>query len=220
MPSGQFTGGFGPERRSSEFGSGAGRVTGGATGPGFDFGVSLVAMSFSGDLDAYRDYVAGSRGEYTVAKDQNAVLTSDGELGWNLKSRCQWFDEHSGVGRHGIWHGVEVSLRYGDEVSKRPIVLQDAEDGAVGTVAGPPGAAGLAGQAAAVDLPDHPPAREGPCLGDADKLVSDCHRGRNCPLGPVIPIKNVDIGAADGRTEHSDQNIEFANLWDWNFVQP
>jgi hypothetical protein len=57
-------------------------------------------------------------------------------------------------------------------------------------------------------------------LNYADKLVSDRHRGRNGPLGPVIPIKNVDIGAADGRTENSDQNIEFANLWDWNFVQP
>jgi hypothetical protein len=30
------------------------------------------------DLDAYRDYVAGSRGEFTVAKDQNVRLRS----GW------------------------------------------------------------------------------------------------------------------------------------------
>jgi len=35
-------------------------------------------MGFSMDPDAYRDYVAGSRGEFTVAKDQNVRLRS----GW------------------------------------------------------------------------------------------------------------------------------------------
>ena len=36
------------------------------------------ALSFSGDLDGYRDYIFGSRGEFTVAKDQNIRLRS----GW------------------------------------------------------------------------------------------------------------------------------------------
>ena len=36
------------------------------------------ALNFSRDLDLYRDYVAGSRGEFTVAKDQNIRLRS----GW------------------------------------------------------------------------------------------------------------------------------------------
>lgn len=36
------------------------------------------ALSFSTNLDAYRDYVVGSRGEFTVAKDQNVRLRS----GW------------------------------------------------------------------------------------------------------------------------------------------
>ena len=36
------------------------------------------AMEFSMDADAYRSYVAGSRGEFTVAKDQNVRLRS----GW------------------------------------------------------------------------------------------------------------------------------------------
>jgi hypothetical protein len=36
------------------------------------------AMDFSMDPDAYRRYVAGSRGEFTVAKDQNVRLRS----GW------------------------------------------------------------------------------------------------------------------------------------------
>ena len=36
------------------------------------------ALSFSMDIDAYRDYIRGSRGEFTVAKDQNVRLHS----GW------------------------------------------------------------------------------------------------------------------------------------------
>jgi hypothetical protein len=36
------------------------------------------ALDFSGDADAYRDYIASSRGEWTVAKDQNVRLRS----GW------------------------------------------------------------------------------------------------------------------------------------------
>jgi hypothetical protein len=41
------------------------------------------AMSFSTDLDAYRLYIAGSRGEFTVAKDQN------------IRLRSGWFSERS-----------------------------------------------------------------------------------------------------------------------------
>jgi hypothetical protein len=36
------------------------------------------ALDFSTDIDAYRDYIAASRGEFTVAKDQNVRLRS----GW------------------------------------------------------------------------------------------------------------------------------------------
>ncbi len=41
------------------------------------------AMSFSTDLDAYRDYIRQSRGEFTVAKDQN------------IRLRSGWFSERS-----------------------------------------------------------------------------------------------------------------------------
>lgn len=41
------------------------------------------ALSFSTDLDAYRDYIQASRGEFTVAKDQNVRL------------RSGWFSERS-----------------------------------------------------------------------------------------------------------------------------
>ena len=36
------------------------------------------ALDFSTEMDSYRDYITGSRGEFTVAKDQNIRLRS----GW------------------------------------------------------------------------------------------------------------------------------------------
>lgn len=44
------------------------------------------AMSFSTDLDAYRTYIQGSRGEFTVAKDQNVRLRS----GWFSERSAQY----------------------------------------------------------------------------------------------------------------------------------
>ena len=43
----------------------------------------LPAKDISDDLDAYRDYVRQSRGEFTVAKDQN------------IRLRSGWFSERS-----------------------------------------------------------------------------------------------------------------------------
>lgn len=44
------------------------------------------AMGFSTDLDLYRDYLRGSRGEFTVAKDQNVRLRS----GWFSERSAQY----------------------------------------------------------------------------------------------------------------------------------
>lgn len=44
------------------------------------------ALEFSGDLDAYRRYIGGSRGEFTVAKDQNVRLRS----GWFSERSAQY----------------------------------------------------------------------------------------------------------------------------------
>jgi hypothetical protein len=44
------------------------------------------ALEFSGDLDAYRQYIARSRGEFTVAKDQNVRLRS----GWFSERSAQY----------------------------------------------------------------------------------------------------------------------------------
>ncbi len=44
------------------------------------------ALDFSTDLDAYRDYIARSRGEFTVAKDQNVRLRS----GWFSERSAQY----------------------------------------------------------------------------------------------------------------------------------
>jgi hypothetical protein len=44
------------------------------------------ALSFSKDVDGYRDYIRGSRGEFTVAKDQNVRLRS----GWFSERSAQY----------------------------------------------------------------------------------------------------------------------------------
>jgi hypothetical protein len=44
------------------------------------------AMEFSTDLDAYRRFIASSRGEFTVAKDQNVRLKS----GWFSERSAQY----------------------------------------------------------------------------------------------------------------------------------
>ena len=44
------------------------------------------ALDFSKDLDGYRDYIRGSRGEFTVAKDQNVRLRS----GWFSERSAQY----------------------------------------------------------------------------------------------------------------------------------
>jgi len=44
------------------------------------------AMDFSTDLDRYRDYLRDSRGEFTVAKDQNVRLKS----GWFSERSAQY----------------------------------------------------------------------------------------------------------------------------------
>jgi hypothetical protein len=44
------------------------------------------ALDFSTDLDAYRDYIIHSRGEFTVAKDQNVRLRS----GWFSERSAQY----------------------------------------------------------------------------------------------------------------------------------
>ena len=65
----------------------AGAVELRARGPGDARGATgwqvRHALDFSTDPDAYRDYIAGSRGEFTVAKDQNVRL------------RTGWFSDRS-----------------------------------------------------------------------------------------------------------------------------
>jgi hypothetical protein len=58
------------------------------------------ALTFSGDLDRYRDYISGSRAEFTVAKDQNVRL------------RSGWFSDRSATylaaGRPGDYPGNRI----------------------------------------------------------------------------------------------------------------
>src|SRR5258707_14487810 len=52
------------------------------------------------------------------------------------------------------------------------------------------------------------------------KRMPNHQRTRDRSLCPIIPLENMNIGATDGRTENSDENIKFANLWNRNLVEP
>jgi hypothetical protein len=83
-------------------------------------------------------------------------------------------------------------------------MVQDAEDGAVGTVAGPAGAAYFAGQAAAVDLPDNPSAGERACPRHADELVSED------ALKSHVAAHELQVGLADAGAKDIDHDLALA----------
>ena len=116
------------------------------------------------------------------------------ELRRNLEGRGDRFGEDGDVGRHRVGHGVQIPLRHGDEVRKRAVVVQDAEDGAVGAVAGPACAARLARVAAAVDLADDPAAGQRAGLRHADELVAE-HALKSHVAAHELQVGLADAGA-------------------------
>src|SRR5205085_5094861 len=48
----------------------------------------------------------------------------------------------------------------------------------------------------------------------AAELVPGNERRMNAPLGPAIPLVDVEVGAADGSDFHFDQNIRASEAWD------
>src|SRR4029077_16812220 len=57
-------------------------------------------------------------------------------------------------------------------------------------------------------------------IDNADKLVTDRHWHRNRLLRPCVPIVDVNVGAADGSFQHTDQHIVAGNFWHRNFLEP
>jgi hypothetical protein len=89
-------------------------------------------------------------------------------------------------------------LRHSDEISKRAVVVEDAEDGSMGTVGVPSGEAGLTSVTAAVDFSDDPAAGQRARLNDANELVA------KDAVKAHVSANQLQIGFTDARTEDPD----------------
>ena len=144
--------------------------------------------------------------EASVAQDDDPILPADRQLGRNLEGGGDRFGEDGDVGRQRVRHGVEIALRHGDEVRERAVVVQDAEDRAMGAVAGLACAARVALVAAAVDLADDAAAGQRARLGHADELVAE-HA-----LKSHVAAHELEVRLADARGEDLDEHLAAPNF--------
>jgi hypothetical protein len=54
----------------------------------------------------------------------------------------------------------------------------------------------------------------------ADELVPDRHRDGDRPLGPGVPVSDVQVGAANARPAHADQDVVQAVLGLRDVLEP
>ena len=54
----------------------------------------------------------------------------------------------------------------------------------------------------------------------SDKLVADRHRHRNRLLRPLVPLVDVDIGAANAGLQYADQNVVNADFRGGDIFEP
>src|SRR6185437_13434247 len=58
-------------------------------------------------------------------------------------------------------------------------------------------------------------------FGDLARIfVADGHRRRNGPLRPLVPVEDVDVGAADARLAHFYENVVGADLRNRLLLEP
>ena len=90
----------------------------------------------------------------------------------------------------------------------------------------PPGQAVPAEPADDVPLPaDHVPGLEAPHIASDGRhrpreLVADHERGADRPSRPVVPVVDVDVGAADRGLVDPDEDVVDARLRDGDLLQP
>src|SRR6266852_1953329 len=113
----------------------------------------------------------------------------------------------------------------GDELGEAAGALHAQADGVAAEVA-LAGAAVAAVPAGDVPLGAHPftlgEAGHGASDGGhlAGELVADDHRHRDGLLRPRVPVEDVDVGSADGRLAHLDEQVVGPELGDGDLLQP
>src|SRR5687767_123409 len=164
------------------------------------------------DSDTIREsseHLSAQVAKPAVAQDDDAVVRADHDLRGNLKRRRHRLSEHCDFIGQRVGHGVQVALWHSDQIGKRAVVIQYADDRTVRAVRIQALAARLTRPAGAVDLADDAPARERPGFGDADELVAE-HAAK-----AHIAFYELEIGFTDARTTDAHQHFPLARIGGW-----
>jgi hypothetical protein len=57
-------------------------------------------------------------------------------------------------------------------------------------------------------------------VDNADELMADCHRNRNCLLRPRVPVVNVNISSADRAFQDTNKHVIAAHFGNRNLLEP
>src|SRR5262245_27443260 len=148
--------------------------------------------------------------ETAVAEHDDAIGSADRDLSGDLKRRGDWFGKDCNVVWQRVRHGVQVSLRHGNQVRERTVMIQDANDRAVRAMRVQALAAGLTCPARAVDLADHSAAGEGTRFCNADELVAQ-HAAES-----HVALNELEIGLADARAAHTHEHFPLTRVGGWS----
>jgi hypothetical protein len=104
-----------------------------------------------------------------------------------------------------------MQIGFGDQhgVGEGAVVVEDADDGAVGAVAGQSAVAGIAVMAGAVDFPDDSLSGEFACAGDPDEFVSEDSAEAH------VTVAQLQIGFADSGLEDVYRDFVAAGIAEW-----
>src|SRR5688572_2280230 len=143
----------------------------------------------------------------SVTQNDNPVGRGDLELRRNLKRGGNRLGEHGDIVGYRVRHPMEIALRHGDQLGKRAVMVEDAEDGTVGAVGRQAAAAGLTAPAGAIDLADDPLTGIRAGFRDPDELVAE-HAAE-----AHVALNQLEVGLADAGTSYPDQHFVRGRGW-------
>lgn len=110
--------------------------------------------------------------ETPIPQHNNAGESRQVNLCRDLKGCCQWFREDGGIIGDMVRNRVEIALRQPDAIRKGPIMIQNSEDSAMGTMCRSTLPTRFAVAATRIDFPDNPLTCVFPFFSDSDELMT------------------------------------------------
>jgi hypothetical protein len=154
-----------------------------------------------------REHLGAQVSEPSIPEDDNPFRPGNRDLRRDLKSRRDRFGEYRNIVGNRVWHSVEIPLRYGNQIGKGTVVIEDPEHRAVRAVGWEAAAACVALPARAVDLTHHALPGEVAGLRHADKLVAQD------PAESHIALDQLQVCFADTGAGDPDQDLAVGRRW-------